>query len=162
LGAGPGDPRPALAHLVPGHRGALTGLFMHPGQGKQRRLLPGLPLGALDELVHHDRPALVPGAQRQPERGGGLALHLAGVHHDQRTVAALPGSEPVIRHGDRLALRHHATSLSTLTDSAKGPAASSSNRSRAPPRDWAMAAARPSRTGPDSQSTTTLCTAPRA
>src|SRR5262249_6132596 len=185
LGARPGDPRPALAHLVPGHRGALAGLLVHPVQCLEGGLLPGLPLRALHELVHDDRPALVPCTQRQPERGGGLALHLAGVHHDQRTVPALPGGQPVVRDDQRFPLRHHATSRSCLpggatprnppmywpggttplepprrarTDSRKGAAASSSRRSRTPPRDRARAPARPSRTGPDSQSTTTLCT----
>ena len=47
-------------------------------------------------------PALVPAAQRQPERGGRLPLAVAGVHHQQRPVAALPGGEPVVGHDDRL------------------------------------------------------------
>ena len=53
-----------------------------------------------------DRPALVPGAQRHPEGGGRLALHLAGVHDEQRPVAALPRGQPVVRHDRDLSLRH--------------------------------------------------------
>src|SRR5262249_31406468 len=186
----------ALAHLVPGDRGSLAGLLVHPRQRAQRRLLPGLPLGALHELVHHDRPALVPRPQREPERGAGLALHLPAVHHEQRAVPPLPRRQPVVRNHQRLARRHQATSLCRpgrvtpleppagprpcwpggatpleppggprpcwpwriRTESANVPAARCSRRSTAPPRDSASPAARPSRTGPDSQSATTLCT----
>src|SRR5262249_61441541 len=97
--------------VVPGDRGALAGLLVHPRQRAQRRLLPGLPLGALPERAHPHRPPLVPRPQREPERGGGLALHLPGVHHEQRAVPPLPRRQPVVRNHQRLALRHQATSL---------------------------------------------------
>ena len=69
------------------------------------------PLGRLHELEHPDRPALRPAAQREPERGRRLALHLPGVHDQQRPVAPLPGRQAVGRHGDRLALRHRRPSV---------------------------------------------------
>ena len=129
------DPRPALAHLVPGDRAALAGLLVHPAERPERGLLADLPLRTLDELEHPDRPTLVPAPQREAERGGRLALHLAGVDDDERPVAALPGGQPVVRDGGRLALRHQATSVRASvdvrarTDAASGPAASSSIRS---------------------------------
>ena len=49
---------------------------VQPTERAERVLLADLPLRRLDELEHPDRPALVPAAQRQPEGGGRLALHL--------------------------------------------------------------------------------------
>jgi hypothetical protein len=97
--AGPG---PALAHLVPGDRAALAAR----AERAQGVLLADLPLRALDELEDPDRPALVPRAQRQAEGSRRLALHLAGVHDEQRPVATLARGQAVVRHGAGLALGH--------------------------------------------------------
>src|SRR5690606_5627294 len=102
-------PRPALAHLVPLDRATLTGLLVQLVQTAESGFLANPPLGRFDELEHADRPALVPAPQGEPERSGRLALHLTGVHHDQRTVAALARGQPVIRNGRWLSLRHETT-----------------------------------------------------
>ncbi len=136
LGALPARPAPAAAHLVPDDRGALAGLVVQPAERGQRVLLADLPLRALDELVDRDRPALVPGAHGHAERGRGLALHLAGVHGQQRPVPALPRGEPVGGHGRDLSLRHvRPPSARCGRSTASDSAASSSRRSvRAPSR----------------------------
>ena len=102
VGAGLARPRPARAHLVPLDRAALAGLVVQLAEPLQHGLLADAPLGRLHELEDADSPALVPAAQREPERGGRLALAVAGVHHQQRPVAALPGGEPVVGDGARL------------------------------------------------------------
>ena len=107
-------------------------------------------------------PALVPGAQREPEGGGRLALHLAGVHDEQRAVAPLAGGEPVVRHRRRHALRRHVRPPSTTRRRRRrrptAPRAAARRRPGAAP----SSAARPSRTGPVSQSTTTQAAPLRA
>src|SRR5882757_8208198 len=69
-------------------------------------LLPHSPLGALDELEHRDVEALVPGAQRHAERRGRLALARPGVDREQWGIAANACRQPVVGHGQRLALWH--------------------------------------------------------
>ena len=78
LVAGLTGPRPAGAHLVPfdGRAGAV--LLVQPVQGAKSVLLAHFPLRTLDELEHRDVHPGVPRPQRHSERGGGLALALAG------------------------------------------------------------------------------------
>src|SRR3954453_13956262 len=106
LGALPARPAPPAAHLVPDDGAALAGLLVQPAECGQRVLLADPPLGALDELVDRDGPALVPGAHRHAERGGGLAFHLAGVDGEPRPVPALPRAQPVVGDDGDLSLRH--------------------------------------------------------
>ena len=126
-------------------------------------LLADLPLRRLHELEHPDRPALAPAAQREPERGGRLALHLAGVHDEQRAVAALAGGEPVVRDGVGtcpcgigVLLRRRARRVHDAGDAVGRQLGERDQRRRR--RGTASRAARPRRTGPDSQSTTTVAT----
>src|SRR5690348_8898886 len=151
-------PRPPFAHLVPVDGPALAGGAEHA----QRVLLPDLPLRRLDELEHPDGPPLVPGAQRQPEGGRGLALPDPRVHHDQRPVAALTRRQSVLGYDTRLPLWHYAALLEVPCTSRTSPAIASarnsSNVTAVPPSSPASRPASPSRTGPASQSTTTEAT----
>ena len=74
----------------------------------ERGLLTDAPLGGLHELEDADRPALVPGAQREPEGGRRLALARAVVDDDEGAVAALTGREAVVRSAGGLSLGHQA------------------------------------------------------
>src|SRR2546430_1363067 len=160
LVARPGQPRPALAHLVPGNGSALTGGRVMRAECPQRGLLADPPLWTLHELEHHHRPPGVPGAQRHPERGGGLALADPGVHGQDRLAAPFAGGEPVVGYLLDFSLWHQAA-LRVAT--ARRPSADNWSRRRYSARSAAASrAARPRRTGPDSQSTTTAATPVRA
>src|SRR6202011_3540177 len=145
LAAGvPLDPGPALAHLVPADRAALTGLAEQP----ERPFLADPPLRRLDELEDPDRPALAPRPQGQAERCGRLPLAGPGVHDDQRTVPPLPGGQAVVRDVLGGSLRHQATlflSGPRLSWRAT-PTSSSSIPSRVAPSWAASRPARPRRT----------------
>src|SRR4051794_332515 len=80
--------------------------MMEFAEGLERLFLADLPFRRLHELEHPDRPPLVPGAQSHPEGGRRLPLAVTGVHHDQRTVAALPGGQAVVGNDLRLSLGH--------------------------------------------------------
>src|SRR3989440_9964873 len=151
-----GQPGPALPHLVPGDRGARSGGVVVRAQRAQRRLLADPPLRTLHELEHHQWPARVPGAQRHPERGGRLPLANAGMHGQDRLAAPLAGGEPVVGYLLDLSLRHQAA---FRVATARRPSADNWSRRRYSARSApANRAARRSRTGPDSQSTTTQAT----
>src|SRR5215207_2750657 len=155
FGAGLARPAPPLAHLVPLDGAALACCLVHLVERPERRLLADLPLGALDELEHADVPALVPAAQRHPEGGGRLTLHLAGVHHHQRPGPTLPRGQAVLRYDTWLPLRHQAA-LRSVTARTKVPAATSPRSRYSARRSPASSPARPSRTPRrGSQSTTT-------
>ena len=152
--AGLARPGPAGAHLVPLDRAALAGVVVQRRRAFEGGLLADPPLGRLHELEDPDRPALVPAAQREPERGRRLPLAVAGVDDQQRPVAALPGGQPVVGDDERLSLRHQAAR--PCTASARGqPALDLAAPARAR-RRGARRARRPARagTGPVSQSTT--------
>ena len=100
LVAGPLDPGPALAHLVPGRparpRRSARVRRRAPGARSPRR--PATSAHFTNWNTPIGQPC-VPGPQRQPERGRRLALARAGVDGQQRPAAALPGGQPVV--GDR-------------------------------------------------------------
>src|SRR5690606_2423396 len=156
-------PRPARPHLVPLARTAHALLGVHPGERLQRGLLPDPPLRGLHELEHRDAPALVPAAQRQPERGGGLPLAVTGVHHEQRPVAALAGGEPVVGHDGRLSLGHQAAlPVASATADVIDSALTSPTWVYSAPMRRARAAASPIRNRPVSESMTSAATPSRA
>src|SRR5690606_32939232 len=118
------------------------------------------PLRRVDEVDHPDPPALVPDPQREPEGGRRLALTDARVHPHQRPDAPLTRRQSVARHHTRLSPRHYAALLvpfprTSLTSPAIASARKASSVTAPPPSSPASRPARPSRTGPDSQSTTT-------
>src|SRR3989440_10248386 len=170
LVARPGQPGPALPHLVPGDRSALPGGVVVRAQRAQGRLFADPPLRTLYELEHHHRPPGVPRAQRHPERGGRLPLADPGVHGQDRLAAPFPGGQTVVGYLLDLSLRHQAAFPSWAgtrarpakrrsTATARRPLGDKSSRRRYSARSApANRAARPRRTGPDSQSTTTQAT----
>src|SRR5262249_20135629 len=94
----PRQPRPAVAHLLP--------LDTAERGGGLR--LADLPLARLDELEDPAAVAARPRAHEHPERGGALALAVAGRHDHQRPVARLAapglGAATVLGHAALLAL----------------------------------------------------------
>ncbi len=66
-----------------------------------------------------DQPC-VPPAQREPERGRRLALHLSRVDDDERTVAALTGTQTVGGDDIRASLRHQAAPRTPAHDRHEG------------------------------------------
>src|SRR5690606_30234377 len=91
-------------------------LLVQLAEAFEHGLLADPPLGGLHELEDPDVPPLVPPAQGEPEGGGGLPLPVAGVDHQQRPVAALPGGQAVVGHGERLSLGHQWASFSNVSE----------------------------------------------
>src|SRR5579875_1698217 len=87
-----GQPRPAVAHLLP----------VDPSERLGRPGLPHLPLAGLDELEHPAAVAARPRAQEHPERRRALALAVPGDDDRQRPVARLAtlgvGAATVLAH----------------------------------------------------------------
>ena len=92
-----GQPRPAVAHLLP----------VDPAELRGRLGLADLPLARLDELEDAAAVAARPRAHEHPERRRALALARAGDDDHQRPVAGLAppglGAAAVLGHAARLA-----------------------------------------------------------
>ena len=108
VGSGLAAPRPPSAHLVPLDRPAAAGRVVKFGQRLERGLLADPPASGLDELENSHGPALIPAAQCEAERGGGLSFAVPGVNDQQRPLPPLPSSQPILRNQIRNTGRHYA------------------------------------------------------
>ena len=81
-------------------------LVVQPAELLECRLLPHLPLRALDELEHPDVETDVPRPQRHSERRRRLALACTGMHRQHGHVAPGPGGQAVVGDLQRITLWH--------------------------------------------------------
>src|SRR3954454_7881272 len=145
------DPRPAVAHLLPGDAAERRG----------RLRLADLPLAGLDELEDAAAMPPRPRAQQHPEGRRALALAVTGDHDHQRPVARLAPlglGAALVARAVRDVDGAHAALLGVMgTRKTRGrwrAAAFSDSAWTWPPPAAASAAASPRRTGPSSVSIT--------
>src|SRR5215217_2275060 len=136
-------PGPAVAHLEP----------VDVAELQRCLVLAHFPLAALHELVDTYSVATCPAPEHDPERGRGLALAVARIHDEQRSLPVGPPPEPPLPRFPGLLRVAHATLLLS-TRSTSESALSSSRRKHRAPIAPASSLAIPSLTYPSSVSTT--------